>query len=390
MAISSETRRAGPFQGNGTQTMFEFEFKIFDPSEVRVMVSTDNGETESELDADLYDTELNADQDGMPGGTVTLKEALAEGSILSILSDVPYLQPMVLTNRGGFYPDMLNDSSDRAVILAQQNREILERTLKVPSTSEKTPEQLTEELLEAQTEAKQFATEAAASAEEALQAAADAQTVVGLTPEIKAVAENIHHVVTDSQNIDAIKAAAEAKNAIQTVASDFTGEVPTPNIHDFGVWGVDSIPSTRPTGGTISTVAEGIEDVQTTAENIEVVKTLVEELPKAEEILEQIKGNASAAKASETAAASSATTAAQSAQGYAESAADAAGDAASATHQYATNAQTSASAAAQSASAAQQSAEYAAEIAGSLGDPLGKAEAAKTYATKTELTQGLV
>lgn len=416
MAISSETRRAGPFQGNGTQTMFEFEFKIFDPSEVRVMVSTDNGETESELDADLYDTELNADQDGMPGGTVTLKEALAEGSILSILSDVPYLQPMVLTNRGGFYPDMLNDSSDRAVILAQQNREILERTLKVPSTSEKTPEQLTEELLEAQTEAKQFATEAAASAEEALQAAADAQTVVGLTPEIKAVAENIHHVVTDSQNIDAIKAAAEAKNAIQTVASDFTGEVPTPNIHDFGVWGVDSIPSTRPTGGTISTVAEGIEDVQTTAENIEVVKTLVEELPKAEEILEQIKGNASAAKASETAAASSATTAAQSAaasvtaqeaaeaaqsaaeeamgaaqsaQGYAESAADAAGDAASATHQYATNAQTSASAAAQSASAAQQSAEYAAEIAGSLGDPLGKAEAAKTYATKTELTQGL-
>lgn len=160
MAISSETRRAGPFQGNGTQTTFEFEFKIFDPSEVRVMVSTDNGETESELDSDLYDTELNADQDGMPGGTVTLTEALAEGSILSILSDVPYLQPMVLTNRGGFYPDMLNDSSDRAVILAQQNREILERTLKVPSTSSMTPCGLLLQIFQA-------AESAATSAEEA-------------------------------------------------------------------------------------------------------------------------------------------------------------------------------------------------------------------------------
>ena len=75
MAISSETRRAGPFQGDGTQTQFEFEFKIFDPSEVRVMVSTDEGLSESEMDSDTYSVVLNNDQDTTPGGTVTLNAA---------------------------------------------------------------------------------------------------------------------------------------------------------------------------------------------------------------------------------------------------------------------------------------------------------------------------
>ena len=329
MAISSETRRAGPFQGDGTQTTFEFEFKIFDPSEVRVMVSTDNGETESELDADLYDTVLNDDQDGMPGGTVTLTEALAEGSILSILSDVPYLQPMVLTNRGGFYPDMLNDSSDRAVILAQQNREILERTLKVPSTSEKTPEQVTAEIMDIAAEANEYA----AKAEETYQAVLETQKEVLETQtqiteaqeevekdrlEVNATAETVADYLERAEEIDEgvsqlvpivddIDLVGDHMGSVITVADDLQG-YPISSM-DFGLITEPPEPTTVVDGGNVKTVADSIEDVVAVSTNLDEVlqaddnaATATQKASEASAFATAAAGSASAAKASEDAA----------------------------------------------------------------------------------------
>lgn len=332
MAISSETRRAGPFQGNGTQTTFEFEFKIFDPSEVRVMVSTDNGETESELDSDLYDTELNADQDGMPGGTVTLTEALAEGSILSILSDVPYLQPMVLTNRGGFYPDMLNDSSDRAVILAQQNREILERTLKVPSTSEKTPEQVTAEIMDIAAEANEYA----AKAEETYQAVLETQREVLETQtqiteaqeevekdrqEVNATAETVADILDRAEEIDEgvsqlvpivddIDLVGDHMGSVITVADDLQG-YPLSSM-DFGLITEPPEPTTVVDGGNVKTVADSIDDVVAVSSNLEEVlqaddnaATATQKASEASASASAAADSANAAKESEDAALSS-------------------------------------------------------------------------------------
>lgn len=533
--IDLEGRVSAKYEGTGTTGPFTFPFKVWKTDQVGVRIKETEDSAERVLASSEYSVTLNEGN----GGSVTLSAPLAVGGTLQIFSNVPYLQSVELENMGLFNPEDLEKAWDTNCVLIQQLKERLDRAVVAPVLGDETAEEFTQSLFNARDEAVQAKGEAETACRAAESSAASAASsaeraeevvspVIGITSEIKIVADNIAHVVTDSNNIDAIKVAAEAKNAIQTVASDFTGEIPSPNIHDFGVWGVDSIPSTRPTGGTISKVAEGIEDVQTTAENIEVVKALVAELPKAEEILEQVKGNASvaeeaqkaavsardAAKASETSAASSATNAAQSAtasataqgaaeaaqraaeaalgaaqsaQGLAESAANSAGRAASAAYQYATNAQTSAgaaaqsennakgsadaaatseknaassasaaagsesaaktsetnakasetaaknaqtaaessknaaassaskaaqsatnaansaaalseavqqasssaSAAAQSASAAQQSAQRAEEIADSLGDPLSKEEAAKTYATKTELKKGL-
>ena len=101
--------------------------------------------------------------------------APAVGVRLSILSAVPYVQTMVLTNRGGFYPDLINDAVDRAVILSQQNREMLERTVRVPSTSDQTPEELGSELFAARNAAQASASQAAASESNAAGYAAAAQ-----------------------------------------------------------------------------------------------------------------------------------------------------------------------------------------------------------------------
>lgn len=136
MSISSTTRRAGPFFGNGTATDFSFDFKLFKPEELRVvrLLGASNAEVDLVMGVD-YDAILNADQDENPGGGVTLRAPLAVGDRLTLVSAVPELQPVDITNQGGFYPDLLNGGLDRATILVQQLKEASDRSLKLPVSS---------------------------------------------------------------------------------------------------------------------------------------------------------------------------------------------------------------------------------------------------------------
>lgn len=156
MAVSSELRRSDRFIGDGSQVSFPFEFKVFQNDQIEVVVADASG-NESVLDPELYSVFLSGDQDNKPGGTVTLTRPLGVSSVLVILSRVPALQQTVFTNRGGFFPEVLNDCNDLAVILVQQLKEKLERTLSVPVTSERTPEQVISEILDIAAEANRFA-----------------------------------------------------------------------------------------------------------------------------------------------------------------------------------------------------------------------------------------
>ena len=172
MAISTEVRRAGPYHGNGQQTEFPFNFKVFDSSQVRPVFSVDGGKTETVLPSADFVVTLSVDQDVNPGGAVVLVSPLSIGSILTIISAVPYLQPVVLTNRGGFYPDILNQALDRATAQIQQLAEKQERALTVPATTEKTSEQLIQELWQVKDSAAASASASASSAK----SAADSQS----------------------------------------------------------------------------------------------------------------------------------------------------------------------------------------------------------------------
>lgn len=176
MAISTETRRSDRYACDGTQTAFPFAFKVFDATEVGVTVALD-GETESSLTTDQYTVSLNADQDNSPGGTVTVNTAPASGTVLVVVSQVAYEQPIVISNNGGFYPAILNEANDRSVILSQQLKETLDRALIVPVTQNKTPAQVMNNLLDAANTAtivaKGYAEAAAASAADAKQSRDD-------------------------------------------------------------------------------------------------------------------------------------------------------------------------------------------------------------------------
>lgn len=134
MTISSTTRIAGPFVGNGTASSFPFTFKVFAAADLDVVrLNSSTGiETTLVLTTD-YTVTLNFDQNSNPGGTVTLVAgALATGFTLTITSDIANLQPTDLTNQGGFYPEVITDSFDRATIQIQQMQGEVSRSIKVP------------------------------------------------------------------------------------------------------------------------------------------------------------------------------------------------------------------------------------------------------------------
>lgn len=344
MAISTELRRAGPYTGDGAQTEFSFGFKVFEASQVSVVTSSEDGLTDVVVDPSSYSVTLNDNQDTSPGGTIRLTTALAAEKNLSILSAVHYVQPMVLTNRGGFYPEVLNDSADRAVILAQQNREILGRALTVPATSTETPAEMTGRLLEAADTAtvvaKGYADAAKRSAEEAkksegqTKAYAEAATIlVPFKDEIKTVAGNIEPVVATGTAIEVVKTVAGIKDEVvevagkayevskvaekivdvvkvsggmpyvETVATDLVGRVVGDGDWDCGSTTDEIVGDIEVVDGNIHTVAINIEDVNKVADaidrgDLETAVNAVETTTENVRLSEAAQKSAEAAKAS--------------------------------------------------------------------------------------------
>lgn len=135
MTISTTTRKAGPYAGNGVAVSFAFGFKVFQKSDLRVVLtSADDIESTLVLDSD-YSVTLNGNQDVSPGGSVSyplVGSPMVAGNRLTLVSDVPDLQQTDITNGSGFYPSVIEDALDNSVILIQQNTELLNRALIVP------------------------------------------------------------------------------------------------------------------------------------------------------------------------------------------------------------------------------------------------------------------
>lgn len=133
MTINSQTRTAGPFAGTGTIVPYPFTFKVFQASDLQVVL-TSAGLTQTTLTLSSdYTVTLNANQNMAPGGTITPLVAVAVGTTLSATSRLPIVQPASLTNSGGFYPAVIEDALDRLTILMQEQGFVSgPQTLRVP------------------------------------------------------------------------------------------------------------------------------------------------------------------------------------------------------------------------------------------------------------------
>lgn len=309
MSVQNTTRRAGPYVGTGLVSAYTFAFKVFRSEDVKVLRS-ESSDASAQDEALKYGTDyvvkLNANQDEQAGGTVTLASPLAEGLRLSILSAITPDQQMVLTNHDGFLPATLNNSADKAIALIQELKEEVGRSLRVPASADKTPEDLTEELLAAQDDARQFADAAQRSAEEAkksegqTKAYAEAATILApVKDEIKTVADNIGDVTAVGQSIqsvnnvasvktevvevaavagdvsivaqkaDAVATVADGMPHVEIVAKDLVGEVIGDGDYDCGSTTDSPIPDVEIVDGNIHTVATNIADVNKVADAID-------------------------------------------------------------------------------------------------------------------------
>ena len=141
MTINSTIRKTNLFVGNGSASTFPFTFKVFTAAEIVVVRVTTATSTETTLTLQTdYTVLLNPDQNSNPGGSITLvsggvAQNLATGFNLIITSDVQPTQGTDLTNQGGFFPEVINDALDKAVILHQQQQEVLDRSIRFALTN---------------------------------------------------------------------------------------------------------------------------------------------------------------------------------------------------------------------------------------------------------------
>jgi len=143
MTINSTTRKTSNLVGNGNTHTYPFAFKVFQDSEIVVKKLEVSTSIETTLTLGLnndYIVTLNQDQNGNPGGSITLKSGgnnsnLPSGFEIVITSAVQSLQGTDLTNQGGFYPEVINDALDKSAILHQQQQNELNRSIKFSLTN---------------------------------------------------------------------------------------------------------------------------------------------------------------------------------------------------------------------------------------------------------------
>src|SRR5690606_3577015 len=97
MTVASETNRSGPYNGNGSTTVFDYDCRIVNETHIEVI----------RTDADGVETTLTLTSDypvagvGAPGGgAVTMVEAPVTGETIVMLRKVPFTQETDLENQG--------------------------------------------------------------------------------------------------------------------------------------------------------------------------------------------------------------------------------------------------------------------------------------------------
>ncbi|WP_251453070.1 MULTISPECIES: hypothetical protein [Sutterellaceae] len=134
------------YTGNNAARDFSFSFWASGAADVVVtQAASDGDESVLVLNTD-YSILFNLNN---LGGTVRLKNALPSDYRLAISRSTPINQELDLVNQGAFYAEDHESAFDKLTAICQELKEVLGRCLKVPSTSNKTPEELLKEIFEA-------------------------------------------------------------------------------------------------------------------------------------------------------------------------------------------------------------------------------------------------
>lgn len=131
MTVSSTNNRMS-YPGTGSTGPFTFTFKVFDESHLLVTKADDDGD-ETTL---VLNTDYAVEVDGNNGGSVTLTDALESGETLVIRRVLPLTQETDLRNQGEYLAETVEDAEDRAVMIAQQQQDEINRSVRLSETTD--------------------------------------------------------------------------------------------------------------------------------------------------------------------------------------------------------------------------------------------------------------
>lgn len=141
MTIASTTNQMF-YTGNGSASVFAYSFKIFDQDDLRVTVVGSDGIEQTLTIATDYTV---SGVGSLTGGNVTLVNSgqawlssgnLATGYTMSIRRVLALTQETDLRNQGPYYPETVENQFDRAVMIAQQQQDEIDKSLKAPETDD--------------------------------------------------------------------------------------------------------------------------------------------------------------------------------------------------------------------------------------------------------------
>jgi hypothetical protein len=126
MTVSTNDASTGPYAGNAVTTVFAYDFKIFDQSEIIVTLTSSTG-TDTIQTITTHYTVSGVGDTG--GGNITMVTAPAVGEQLTFTRSTIVDQQTDLQNRGSLQPEVLETQFDKIVHMIQDLNERLARTL---------------------------------------------------------------------------------------------------------------------------------------------------------------------------------------------------------------------------------------------------------------------
>lgn len=210
MSVESKYKPVS-YTGTGGTSVFPFGWVCYEKTWIHV--SADGLELTQGAD---YTVALES----ISGGSITLTAPLAAGKVLIIWMDVPITQENRYPNTGQLNTVTIEKALDKQTLIAQQQQDAIERSVKVPVGSQEKPEDVVQGIYGARDAAAASANTASAQAT-AAKNSADASALSAATAEQNVQTATAQAVAdaTAQANAAANAAAAAEQSALDAAAS---------------------------------------------------------------------------------------------------------------------------------------------------------------------------
>lgn len=275
MTVASSTNKI-TYAGNGSTRKWPFTFKVLDPSHLQVIVTDTNG-AETTLSAG-YSVDLDDNVVTYP--IDDLQDPLPSGYKITLLRWLPIVQELDLKNQSNYEAEALEREYDYLTMTVQQLKEITDRSLVIPVSSNDTarPEYLLNAMQTATSNAQKYAEQAKAHEESVSTTASEAISEVNSNTE-SALAK----IQEASDSVDyALQTIDEKTTIVKNYADTVSATIDTHN--------ADTTANAAAIQSQVPELSFTISDGTAPSSDTAVLKTLLSNLANR---IKQIKGTSS-------------------------------------------------------------------------------------------------